>query len=174
MLVSGIALLLEPATFSAQRTGYALWANAGHDVKPMIVRFEEGRWVTVEEVEAEFYTWKYKGINAVWFGRDDEVFVVIVGDAGRVVLHRIGGTSLEQTAPTPESTTSLELIAVWGVSSEHYWVMDSNGSVWERRANQWRLVVRGLYDDDVSFRAAWVAPGGSVFALTKDHLYRLD
>jgi len=35
-------------------------------------------------------------------------------------------------------------------------------------------VVRGLRREDVTFRDAWVAPTGAVFAVTDKHLYRLD
>ncbi len=52
--------------------------------------------------------------------------------------------------------------------------MDKNGTVWQRTGNEWRVVVRGMYRDDVKFVDAWVSPNGVVLAITEKHVYRLD
>jgi hypothetical protein len=68
----------------------------------------------------------------------------------------------------------MDLISIWGVDRDQFWVMDRSGTVWEWSSRNWREVVRGMYDSDVLFKSAWVSPTGEIFAISeKNKLYRL-
>ena len=98
---------------------------------------------------------------------------VSVGKEGRIIIHQFGGGNREMQVPQPQETTSMELFRVWGNSIDKLWTMDTNGTVWEKDGNNWRVVVRGLRKDNVEFIDAWVSPTGAVFAITEDKLYQL-
>jgi hypothetical protein len=133
-----------------------------------IVEHRNGIWYLVERVEAE-------DGRDLWLNADGGQLrsASFVGDGGRVCHWRSEGSVSEQTVSVPSAATSLKLLRIWGVNLDKYWVMDTNGTVWEWSEGQWREVVRGLYDEKVSFRDAWVSPTGTVFAVTHDSVYRL-
>ena len=66
------------------------------------------------------------------------------------------------------------MILVWGVNRDKFWVMDDNGTIWEWNASEWRQILNGMYRDDVEFVDAWVSPRGTVIAVTKSQIYRLE
>lgn len=144
------------------------------DQKPIIVSYKNGIWYYVEDLQNLEYP-NGKVINA-WFGINENGsrFVVIVGIDGHVQTHQINGPKFLQTINSLQENTSMTLIKVWGCNMNKFWVMDTNGTIWERLNSNWRVVVRGLRRDKVEFRAAWVSPNGIIFALTDKHIYRLD
>jgi hypothetical protein len=92
---------------------------------------------------------------------------VMVGNRGRVIIYQFDGGKREMEVPTPQGgTTSMELICVWGNSIDKLWTMDSNGTVWEKSGNDWRVVVRGLRSEDIEFKDVWVSPTGTIYAVT--------
>jgi serine/threonine protein kinase len=144
------------------------------DQKPIIVSYKNGIWYYVEDLQNLDYP-NGKVINA-WFGInvDGSRFVVIVGIDGHVQTHQINGPKFLQTINSLQENTSMTLFKVWGCNMNKFWVMDTNGTIWERLNSNWRVVVRGLRRNKVEFRAAWVSPNGIIFALTDKHIYRLD
>lgn len=86
----------------------------------------------------------------------------------------MGLTSTDRVLAIPPEPTPARLIKVWGHSTDTFWTMDDSGTVWEFRGSESRVVVRGLQRDDVTFRDAWISPTGVVFAITNQHLYRLE
>jgi hypothetical protein len=139
---------------------------------PKLVSFNNGIWYVVDDLQHKenlIITDAWVGVNG-----DTAKFVIYVGSAGHVYSHTLNGPKVEQRVTPPQEASSLALIKVWGVSPEKFWVMDRSGTVWERQKNDWRVVVRGMYRDDVAFVDAWVSPGGTVIAITEKFVYRLD
>jgi hypothetical protein len=136
-----------------------------------VVRFENGMWYALGDLPE-----RYDGFNDAWICSDKGLFrfLVVVDGDGYVHLQRSDGSGLDQPVTSAQETTSLNLIKVWGVGPEKYWVMDRSGTIWERTATESRVVVRGMYRDDVNFVDAWVSPMGTVIALTDKQVYRLD
>jgi hypothetical protein len=136
-----------------------------------IVRYADGLWYVVEDVpKAPFMQY----IHGAWFGRDgDTVFVIVFGNDGYVLKKVIGGQNVVQPVQTPQEVTSRNLIKAWGVGPQKYWVLDDNGTVWERSDDESRVVVRGLRTDGLQIRSAWVSPNGNVVAVNDKHVYRL-
>ncbi len=138
-----------------------------------LVRFRDGIWYDVADLK-HTESQSERPIYCAWIGGSVEApTVALAGPRGWVQVQRIGAGRHEQALAPPQFPTSLDSISVWGVSPEKYWVMDTSGTVWERAGSDSRVVVRGLKQDDVAFRGAWVSPTGTVFAITDDHLYRL-
>jgi hypothetical protein len=162
--------IMHTATFEPGREAYAFWRNPSRRGQGATAEFRDGIWMLRDQIPLDLY-----GVRAAWFGRnDDGVFLIAVGNGGFVLRQILGGQALEQSLTgAPLTATSGDLIAVWGHGPDDYRVMDSNGQVWRRTDNEWRTVVRGLYDDDVVFNAAYVAPNGSIHAVTDGSLYRL-
>ena len=147
--------------------------NRGYVDTNFLVEFRNGIWYQGEELpERERYS---GGWSAMWVDCSGTMpkHVVLVSDGGRVAIHQIGGNNRYIPVPTPQGSTSMDLCRVWGNSIDKFWTMDTNGTVWERNGNDWRVVVRGLRKEDIKFRDAWVSPTGNVFAITKDKLYEL-
>ena len=137
--------------------------------KRKVVRYQNGIWYAVDDLPE-----KYIQLHDAWIsGTNESPFVVLVGEDGYVLVSNIGAGKLEQSVPAAQEITSRTLIKVWGADSRKYWVMDENGTVWERNDAESRVVVRGLRKDDVTFLDAWVSPTGTVFAITEQHVYRL-
>ena len=115
------------------------------------------------------------GPQGAWFFKTNGIWnAVIVGDEGEVAVQAVNADrGLRQKVTKVEEVTSMNLIAAWGSSPEKYWVMDLNGTVWERGGDGWRTVVRGLYVDDVEFNDFWVSPTGTVFAVDDDSVWKL-
>ena len=163
-------------------------------VDELIVRYRDGVWYKL----AEFVG---RTPRAAWFlPQGDGALAVGVGDGGFVGRHELGGSpatsdgggvsvaaagsgagrdaaglsrGIVQRVTRPEQPTSMVLVAVWGTSPDKYWVMDENGTVWERGGDRWRTVVRGMYIDDVKFTNTWVSPAGTVFAVNDDGVWKL-
>ena len=130
------------------------------------VERRSGRWF-------KLFDCKIERPQALWcLPGDESVLAVVVGKGG-VVVRQTGEVGIEQQVTTSEEATSADLVSVWGTSPEKYWVMDKNGTVWERQDNRWRTVVRGLYIDDVEFTDTWVSPTGTVFAVNDDGVWKL-
>lgn len=139
------------------------------DSKRKVVRYQNGIWYAVDDLPE-----KYIQLHDAWIsGTNESPFVVLVGEDGYVLVSNIGAGKLEQSVLAAQEITSRTLIKVWGADSRKYWVMDENGTVWERNGAESRVVVRGLRKDDVTFLDAWVSPTGTVFAITEQHVYRL-
>jgi hypothetical protein len=138
--------------------------------KRKIVSFQNGVWYELEELTEK------KDFTNCWLACDGDspTSLVLVGEHGHVLAHTIKGKSIQQSVTSAQEKTSLNLINVWGVNLEKYWVLDESGTVWERHGTDSRVVVRGLYRDDVKFRQAWVSPRGSVYAITEHDLYCLE
>ncbi len=133
-----------------------------------LVRFREGLWYEAGDVEGVGDRW----IRDVWYG-PDLLFAILVGQEGCVILKEREKPSLDQTIKQADAATSLDLIAVWGSTPQSFFVMDRSGTVWRRQDSTWRIVVPGMYDNKVEFVDAWVSPKGTVFAVSKDAVYRL-
>jgi hypothetical protein len=146
--------------------GFSESSFSGDD---LLVRFQNGFWYKVDVL-------KDVKPRASWLHGtpSDPDFIVFVGDDSKVWFHEINGSDLLIPITLAQEITSSDLIAVWGVDRNKFWVMDKNGTVWERTENQWRTVIRGMYREDIEFRDAWVSPTGTVIAVTKDAVYRLD
>jgi len=155
-------------------------AGAGYAVSPAstrgvvwgkrkLVRFDAGTWYAVADLPD-------REPRDVWVtGPAAAPVVVLVGANGWVHVRPAGATpGADRTPAAPPEPTPMRLIKVWGASPDKFWVMDEAGSVWEFAGAESRVVVRGLRREDVTFRDAWVAPTGAVFAVTDKHLYRLD
>ena len=136
-----------------------------------LVRFENGLWYEVDDLPSHD-----GGIQCIWLTGPAKSprYLIGGGQKGRVLVHEVGGKSCEQPITLSQENTSGDLIAAWGSSPERYWVMDKNGTIWERTETQWRTVVRGLHQEKIHFSAAWVSPTGAVFAVTDETLYRLE
>jgi hypothetical protein len=143
---------------------------------PKLVSFRNGIWYVVDDLPGHRQTDFRFTITDAWFGVKGDAlqFVITVGEEGYVYSHMLNGPGLEQPVSAPQENTSRNLIKVWGVSPEKFWVMDDSGTVWERKGTDWRVVVRGMYRDDVKFVDAWVSPKGNVIAVTDKHVYRLE
>lgn len=162
--VDSVGLTKTPKSGTAW--GLADESDSDEDI---LVQFRNGIWYKVDAV---------KDINprASWLhgSSSDPDFVVFVGDDGKVLFHELNGSDQLIPITLAQETTSGDLIAVWGVNRNKFWVMDKNGTVWERAENQWRTVIRGMYREDIEFLDAWVSPTGTVIAVTKDAVYRLE
>lgn len=134
-----------------------------------VVHFVNGLWYAEDDIKT------CATLRDTWFGEDHAGrFAILVGDNGYIQRAYIGGTKIEQSVRAATEPTSLSLIKVWGASADKYWVMDDNGTIWEREGEDSRVVVRGLRDRDVKFVAAWISPTGNVIAITEKHVYRLQ
>lgn len=138
-----------------------------------LVRFEEGLWHSLKDELKEF-----GDAQEAWLTgpASSPSHFVLVGPKGRVVVHEIGGKEYEQQVTAV--STSLHLIAVWGVTIERYWVMDNSGTIWQRSPNRWDVVVSKA-GDKVEFTHAWVSRTGTIVAITKTgraktDVYRLE
>lgn len=163
-----LPFIRHTATFQSPSRvwGFWQWRN-----RAAVLRFENGTWFLVHRL-----TQGAGALRSVWFGEDDAgLFMIAAGPGGLVVSWAAGGAEVDQSVTiTPQFTTSTDLIAVWGTDRNNYFVMDSSGTLWQRRDNTWRTLVRGLHDRDVIFTDAWVAPDGSVHAITRNSVYVLD
>lgn len=153
-------------------TGSAFGIHPGprggyHD--PILVSFRDGFWYKVRDLP------KSRSINSAWIActGDQPESLFVVGQEGYVCKHGIESGDLEQRVTNPQEATSIKLIQIWGTSPEKYWVLSKNGTLWERQGTESRVVIRGLYHDDVEFVSAWVSPTGTVFAVTEKQVYRL-
>jgi hypothetical protein len=138
---------------------------------PMLVRYRSGTWVRSEDIPLED-----SGVYRTgWLSLSDDgqAFCVFVGK-GQAAIYREGAGVTSHPIDAATSATVPDLLNVWGVSPELFWVMDRTGSVWERRENRWRQVVRGLLEDDVVFNHSWISPNGTAYAITNDTLYKLE
>jgi len=146
--------------------GFSESSFSGDD---LLVRFQNGFWYKVDVL-------KNVKPRASWLhgSPSDPDFVVFVGDDGKVWFHEMNGSDLLIPITLAQEATSSDLIAVWGVDRNKFWVMDKNGTVWERAENQWRTVIRGMYREDIEFRDAWVSPTGTVIAVTENAVYQLE
>ncbi|HSP42347.1 MAG TPA: hypothetical protein VLO11_05715, partial [Luteolibacter sp.] len=150
----------------------ARFVNGSRDLHPpMLVRYRSGTWVCSEEIALE-NTGLYR---TGWLSQtnDKRAFCVFVGK-GQALIYQEGRGVTSHPINAATSATIPDLIDVWGVSPDHFWVMDRTGSVWERSENRWRQVVRGMLEDDVIFNHSWVSPDGTVYTITSDTLYKLD
>lgn len=150
---------------------------------PVIAEYRNGLWYRVMSIDwknlnrPDRHGFRYVRPNKVWFGggSSQPQFAVIVGNGGTVLVCQIEkGEVIDQSVEIRQTTSSLDLVAVWGKNLNKYWVMDNSGTIWERTDRQWRVVVRGLLTEDVEFLGAWVSPTGKIVAFTKDYLYELD
>lgn len=160
--------IFATATFVSPGEAYGLWR---HRDKGAVLRFQNGTWILIDRIS--------RGVSDVrnaWFGEDQSgKFMIAAGMGGLVLVHPFGGMTMEQSVNTTlQVPTTTDLIAVWGIDRNNYWVMDSSGTVWRRYDNTWRTVVRGLYDQDILFRDAYVAPSGAIHAITDSSIYLLD
>ncbi len=166
--VEDVRLTRTPApgvAFGVARRAFGL----GDGPRYRLARFENGIWYEADALPDQ-------ELRDLWLGGPASApkFAVLVAEDGWVAVHEIGGRTVQQPVnPSPEATSG-DLIAVWGVDSGKYWVMDASGTVWERAEDRWRVVVRGMHQDDVGFRDAWVGPDGTVIAIAGDAVYRLD
>jgi hypothetical protein len=162
--VDSVSLTKTPKTGTAW--GLAEESYSGDNI---LVQFRNGIWYKVDTV-------KDIDPHASWLHglSSDPDFVVVAGEDGQVVIHEINGSDVLVPITLSQEVTSGDLIAVWGVDRNKFWVMDKNGTVWERAENQWRTVIRGMYREDIEFLDAWVSPTGTVIAVTKDAVYRLE
>jgi hypothetical protein len=132
-------------------------------------RFENGLWYDIAEITTR------EPPKSFWVGGTEaSKFFVLAGDRGWVHFHRLDGEKVDQPVAIPQENTSRTLILVWGASADKYWVMDTHGTVWERSGEKSRVVVRGLNRDGVEFVDAWASPRGTVFAITREQIYRLE
>lgn len=156
------------ATFESPSGAYGFWRKRDDGA---VLRFENGTWILVDRL-----TRGVAAVRSVWFGEDGAGrFMIAVGAAGLVFSHPFGGPTVEQSVDaTQQVPTTTDLTAVWGVDRNNFHVMDSSGTVWRRADNAWRIVVRGLYDQDVVFVDAYVSPDGAIHAITQDSVYVLD
>ncbi len=112
-------------------------------------------------------------------GSEDAPTFVLAGDNGDralgwVHVRRTADAGVDHRLGESLEPTSADLLRVWGVSLDKYWVMDTNGTVWQRDGTESRVVVRGMRRDKVEFTDAWVSPTGTVFAITPEHVWKLD
>lgn len=167
----GISLphIIATATFASPTEAYGFWKFRD---KGAVLRFLNGTWVLIDEIERGVAP-----VRSVRFGEDDEgTFIIAAGSGGHVLIHPFGAQTIVQSVNAdPKAPTNTDLIAVWGVDRRNFWVMDSSGTIWQRADNHtWAVVIRGLYDADVHFIDAYVAPDGAVHAITKNSVYLLD
>ncbi|MEM6393330.1 MAG: hypothetical protein AAF797_11205 [Planctomycetota bacterium] len=137
---------------------------------PMLVVYRDGTWMRVEDIrlpEAKSY------VNG-WLSKDDDGkhFAVLVGP-GRAAVYREGNGVVTHPLTTATGVTDLSLFIVWGTGPDKFWVMDRSGSVWAFEEGRYRPLVAGMMEEETLFNHAWVAPSGTVFAVTDDTLYRL-
>jgi len=171
-----------PATF--QRGSCIGFCAADRMAK--IVEFRDGKWwdkcdMTLTRTRQSAVI-EPDDVRDVYFGTHDgrvPGFAVACGPYGRVIYKDFNGVEEERSVIPRQESTTAELIRVWGVSAEKYWVMDAKGEVWERSNGQTRVVVRGLHDSeqmdsDRGFCTAWVSITGNVFAATEKHLFKLS
>ncbi len=136
-----------------------------------VVEYREGFWCIVESLK----DLNPKKCHATWLISDGTKpsSLMIVGEGGYVYRKDFPESGI--TLPTvPMQKSSRNLILVWGVSRDKFWVMDNNGTIWEWNSKEWRQIVNGMYENDVEFVNAWVSPSGTVIAVTKSQIYRLD
>ncbi len=156
------------ATFESPTEAYGFWRYRD---KGAVLYFQNGTWILIDELSRGVAT-----VRSIWFGEDEGgLFMIAAGIGGLVLSHPFGGTTIERFVNTRlQVPTTADLITVWGIDRNNFWVMDSSGTVSRWYDNTWRTVIRGLYDQDVIFRDAYVAPNGTVHAITEDSIYVLD
>ena len=136
-----------------------------------VVEYREGFWYIVDSPK----DLNQKKCKATWLISDGSkpTSLIIVGEGGYVYRKDFPGSGT--TLPTvPPQKSSRKLILVWGVDRDKFWVMDDNGTIWEWNAKEWRLIVNGMFQKDIEFVDAWVSPRGTVIAVTKTQIYRLE
>ncbi|HEV8067011.1 MAG TPA: hypothetical protein VGP76_04690 [Planctomycetaceae bacterium] len=147
--------------------------GGGSGARFQLVRFTGGFWHSLEDDLPDF-----RDAHQAWLTGParSPSHLVLVGPQGKVVVHEIGGKSVDQTLTiNPASgATSRDLIAVWGVTTERYWVMDKSGTVWQRSEKDWTQIVRRPDLDKVEFMQAWVSRTGTILAITQKDVYRLE
>lgn len=150
----------------------ARFASQGRDYNsPMLVRNRGGTWMRVEEIPLA----DSGSYRTGWLSKDDDdKYFCLFAGKGQAALYKEGAGVTVYPIDSATSATAADLIDCWGTDPEHFWVLDKNGSVWERKESRWRQVVRGLLDDDVVFNHSWVSPDGTIYAVNEDSLYKLD
>jgi hypothetical protein len=145
---------------------FAVFPHEGWEGR-RIGRYRDGKWVDAGRLSVK------GAMTGLWLGGgEDDRFVIVVGPSGAVSYQTIGGAAIDQPVPT-----SADLMAVWGVSPEKYWVMDQHLGVWERSGNVWKQVVparAGVVMGRYREQDIWVAPDGAVTAVTGTEILRLD
>lgn len=160
--------ILATTTFASPGEAYGFWR---HRDKGAVLRFQNGTWILIDRISRGV-----SDVRSAWFGEDQSgKFMIAAGIGGLVLAHPFGGKTVEQSVNTSlQVPTTADLIAVWGIARNNYWVMDTSGTVWRRSDDTWRPVIRGLYDQDILFRDAYVAPNGAIHAITDSSIYLLD
>lgn len=164
---------LVRATGRGQAFGVA--CGIGEPTVKLVV-YRDGIWYDRRDLKLPVVNFDRQRLNDMWAcpTGGDAALLVGVGPEGYVLRIDLGGEASDQRLPVASDPTSMKLIRVWGASPEKYWVMDTHGTVWERGATRWRVVVRGLHHEDVEFRDAWVGPDGSIIAIAPEAIYRLE
>jgi hypothetical protein len=136
----------------------------------LMVEYQNGFWYK----SAELPDLKSEPAAVWWSGTGGEVdFFVTAGsdrekDANQVRLFEMDGSSVSLRITKTEFPTSMNLIAVWGVDRNRFWVMDDCGTVWQRSGDQWRTDLRGLDINEVQLTHTWISPTGVVIAAGRD------
>ena len=156
-------------TYSPGKAVGVYFEMQGRSLK--VVEYREGFWYIVDSPK----DLNQKKCRATWLISDGSkpASLMIVGEGGYV--YRQDFPASGATLPTvPPLKSSRKLILVWGVDRDKFWVMDDNGTIWEWDAKEWHLIVNGMFQKDVEFVDAWVSPRGTVVAVTKSQIYRLE
>ena len=157
--------------------------ETGNSHPPLLVRFDGTAWRKVINIKSpnNHHTSRPKATWLLSKGSAPTAMVTVgqgnnySDSLGTVYEHDLEDGQYKQHTVTdpPGDATSKELIAVWGMNLDKYWVMDNSGTVWERREKTWRAVVLGNKSKGITFIDAWVSPTGTVIAITEDAVWRL-
>jgi len=153
---------VELKVFHSFRNGKAL---AYYPDEQFMIRYRDGLWY-------EHYETTHTGnVNCLWAINEDNF--ILVGHEG-ITRFREGKESHPTVNVSGWSFRGYWL-AVWGVSMDKFWVIDSKGNVAQFDDGNVRGVVRGpQLDEGEVFRDTWVSPEGVVYAVTEKEVYRLD
>ncbi len=153
--------------------GYGVAQSRGHDeTHARLVRYAGKFWRTTSDDDL------YAPRDMWLTGSTESPAVVVVGGEsslarGWVHVRRTLAAGVDHRLAGSLEPTSTDLLRVWGVSPDKYWVMDTNGTVWQRDGAESRVVIRGLRREQVQSHDAWVSPTGAVYASTEDRLDKL-
>ena len=140
-----------------------------------MVEFRRPIWESRKKLDEATKGVQYEG-NWLFSEGGDPRSVTLVGKDGHVFYQDLDKPGIDLSIPKQDGIkTSRDLRWVWGAGPEKFWVMDTNGTIWERGIkSEWgRPVVMGMHTTDVTFEDAWVSPTGTIIAITKKHIWRL-
>jgi class 3 adenylate cyclase len=158
---------IRDITVLAKEKILGLWSTASGNCAT--VAFRDDHWYLVTEVTS--FSWRNVP-NKAWFV-DGRNFVAIGSD--KVARCVDGSVTLQNLEVGGVEYPANALTAIWGHDIDHYWAANLSGEIFYFDGKQWQLVGHPPeLPGGEKFENLWIAPEGSVLAVTNDGVYALE